>query len=51
MYKTERKPYERPSVQPLGDLKDITRAGASLNSDSGPFPSNNNPNDAFGPIS
>gem|GEM_PF-2721874 len=51
MHNIERKPYETPAIQQLGDLKDITRAGASLNSDSGPFPSDSNPSDAFGPIS
>ena len=51
MHNIERKPYETPAIQQLGDLKDITRAGAALNSDSGPFPSDSNPSDAFGPIS
>ena len=50
MYKIERKSYETPTVQHLGDLKDITQAGAAFNSDSAPFPSDSNPSDAFGPF-
>lgn len=51
MHKIERKPYVTPTIQQLGDLRDITQAGEEINSDSGTFPSSNNPNDAFGPMS
>jgi len=51
MKKIDRKPYEVPSIQELGELQALTQGGNEVNSDSGSFPSDNNPNDAFGPHS
>lgn len=50
MHMNERKTYESPTVQELGELRDITHAGDAFNSDAAPFPSDSNPSDAFGPL-
>ncbi|WP_168013164.1 lasso RiPP family leader peptide-containing protein [Halomonas salinarum] len=51
MHNLDRKTYEAPVIQELGELKNITQGASSLNSDTGSFPSDSNPNDAYGPIS
>lgn len=44
MMKMERKPYEAPALQVIGEMKDITEAGTAVNGDT--VGSRNN---AFGP--
>lgn len=39
MQPVERKCYETPTLNELGDLKEITQSGNAMNSDSSPFTS------------
>ena len=49
MNNNDRKPYEVPGIQELGELHTLTQNGQEVNSDTGAFPVNNNPSNAFGP--
>ena len=51
MNNNDRKPYEVPGIQELGELHTLTQNGQEVNSDTAAFPVNNNPSDAFGPHS